>query len=158
MLCYALGCCNFLFALRNCREVGEAMAAPQVLPEVTYAVRLPTAHPIHENFRVRLFQQMLQGPLDDPDCVANLGELMYQVSHVVSGRYAEAEQPKKSASIPPAQTPSLSAEAIWGRSSPGIAVQNRKACCTGATRWLAQQHQGNLFENPWGGCLQQPCS
>ena len=56
------------------------MAALQVLPEVTYAVRLPTAHPIHENFRVCLFQQMLQGPLDDPDCVANLGELMYQVS------------------------------------------------------------------------------
>lgn len=62
------------------------MAAPQVLPEVTYAVRLPTAHPIHENFRVRLFQQMLQGPLDGPDCVANLGELMYQVRRVTPAR------------------------------------------------------------------------
>ena len=69
---------------------------------MTYAVRLPTAHPIHENFRVRLFQQMLQGPLDDPDCVANLGELMYQVSRLVSGRYAKAEQPEQLASNPPA--------------------------------------------------------
>ena len=57
-----------------------ATAALQVRPEVTYAVRLPTAHPIYENFRVRLFQQMFLGPLEGPDCVANLGELMYQVS------------------------------------------------------------------------------
>ena len=94
-------------------------AAPQVLPEVTYAVRLPTAHPIHENFRVRLFQQMLQGPLDDPDCVANLGELMYQVTRAVPGTQ---RQPEQLASMPPAQTKPLSAKSLWGQLSPGAAV------------------------------------
>lgn len=91
------------------------MAAPQVLPEVTYAVRLPTAHPIHENFRVRLFQQMLQGPLNGPDCVANLGELMYQVRRVTPGTQ---RPPQRSAGTALAQTGALSANNLEGCSCP----------------------------------------
>jgi len=48
----------------------------------TYAVRQPTAHPIHEHFRVQTFARLLAG-----DAVANaglLGECMYQ-SHASYG-------------------------------------------------------------------------
>lgn len=51
----------------------------QISEEVTYAVRQPTAHAINENHRVRCFRQMLLGPLDTPEQLMNLGDLMYQV-------------------------------------------------------------------------------
>jgi L-arabinokinase len=47
----------------------------EVDPDVTYAVRQPTAHPVYEHFRLRAFSRLLAG-----DAVANgplLGELMY---------------------------------------------------------------------------------
>jgi len=49
-------------------------------------VRQPTAHAINENHRVRCFRQMLLGPLESPEQLMNLGDLMYQVltlSHVL---------------------------------------------------------------------------
>lgn len=52
----------------------------QISEEVVYAVRQPTAHAINENHRVRCFRQMLLGPLDTPDHLLNLGDLMYQVT------------------------------------------------------------------------------
>ena len=51
----------------------------QISEEVTYAVRLPTAHAINENHRVRCFRQMLLGPLETSEQLMNLGDLMYQV-------------------------------------------------------------------------------
>ena len=51
----------------------------QISEEVTYAVRQPTAHAINENHRVRCFRQMLLGPLETPEQLMNLGDLMYQV-------------------------------------------------------------------------------
>jgi len=42
-------------------------------------VRQPTAHAINENHRVRCFRQMLLGPLESPEQLMNLGDLMYQV-------------------------------------------------------------------------------
>lgn len=51
----------------------------QISEEVSYAVRQPTAHAIYENHRVRCFRQMLLGPLDTPEQLLNLGDLMYQV-------------------------------------------------------------------------------
>lgn len=53
----------------------------QISEELTYAVRQPTAHAINENHRVRCFRQMLLGPLDTPEQLMNLGDLMYQVTH-----------------------------------------------------------------------------
>ena len=53
----------------------------QISEEVTYAVRQPTAHAINENHRVRCFRQMLLGPLETPEQLMNLGDLMYQVTH-----------------------------------------------------------------------------
>lgn len=50
----------------------------RVEPEQIYAVRRPTAHPIYEHHRVRLFRALLQRrPLDD-ETLRLLGELMYQ--------------------------------------------------------------------------------
>ena len=49
----------------------------RVDPEVTYAVRQPTAHPIFENFRVRAFAELLQSPPNERRREL-LGELMYQ--------------------------------------------------------------------------------
>lgn len=42
-----------------------------------YAVRAPTAHPVHEHFRVRSFASLLTGSITDHAC-SLLGELMYQ--------------------------------------------------------------------------------
>lgn len=55
---------------------GTTDSVTTVDPARTYAVRQPTAHPIHEHFRVRAFGRLLQG-----DALANaelLGECMYQ--------------------------------------------------------------------------------
>lgn len=58
----------------------------QVEAGTTYLVRQPTAHPVHENWRVRSFRQLLRatadatgGSGDDSEQLAMLGELMYQV-------------------------------------------------------------------------------
>jgi L-arabinokinase len=42
----------------------------------TYAVRQPTAHPIHEHARVKKFAELLEGRLDDT-ILHEMGELMY---------------------------------------------------------------------------------
>ncbi|HEX2186771.1 MAG TPA: GHMP kinase, partial [Chloroflexota bacterium] len=49
-----------------------------VEPGRTYAVRAPTAHPIFEHHRVRLFRALLQGGSPDDERLGLLGELMYQ--------------------------------------------------------------------------------
>jgi galactokinase len=60
------------------RYTGSTDAVTRVEPARTYAVRLPTAHPIYEHHRVRLFRALLQaGPLGD-EHVRLLGELMHQ--------------------------------------------------------------------------------
>ena len=56
----------------------------QISEDVNYAVRQPTAHAINENHRVRCFRQMLLGPLETPEQLMNLGDLMYQVCCVTS--------------------------------------------------------------------------
>jgi galactokinase len=44
-----------------------------------YPVRAATAHPIEENFRVQLFEQLLKIDHNlSVDCLSNLGELMFQ--------------------------------------------------------------------------------
>jgi galactokinase len=47
-------------------------------PARTYAVRQPTAHPIYENQRVRLFRALLQQRPLTTETLTLLGELMYQ--------------------------------------------------------------------------------
>jgi galactokinase len=47
-------------------------------PERTYAVRQPTAHPIYEHHRVRLFRSLLTQPIVSEEQLCLLGELMYQ--------------------------------------------------------------------------------
>jgi L-arabinokinase len=42
----------------------------------TYAIRAPAMHPIYENFRVRQFAELLQGPLSQNEKIT-LGQLMY---------------------------------------------------------------------------------
>ena len=49
----------------------------RVAPERNYAVRVPTAHPVYENLRVRLFSELLQGLLNE-ERMKLAGELMYQ--------------------------------------------------------------------------------
>ncbi len=59
------------------RYTGITDRVTKVDPERTYAVRQPTAHPIHEHHRVRLFRAILGGDVD-AEGLALLGELMYQ--------------------------------------------------------------------------------
>jgi len=56
------------------RYGGFTDAVTQIDPDQTYAVRVPTAHPIYEHFRVQCFAQLLA----QPSSLHLLGELMYQ--------------------------------------------------------------------------------
>ncbi len=49
----------------------------KICPEQSYAVLKPTAHPIYEHFRVRVFRELLNNDLN-MDTRVLLGELMYQ--------------------------------------------------------------------------------
>ncbi|PSC73262.1 L-arabinokinase-like isoform X1 [Micractinium conductrix] len=60
-------------------------AATQIDPAQTYAVRTPAGHPVHENFRVHAFRQVLAAPPGGPEQLEVLGELMRQ-SHASYSR------------------------------------------------------------------------
>ena len=59
------------------RYAGTTDSVTRVAAGKRYAVRVPTRHPIHENFRVRAFAEILQGELNDAR-MQSLGELMYE--------------------------------------------------------------------------------
>src|SRR5215813_368560 len=59
------------------RYKGTTDAVTRVAPERSYAVRVPTAHPIYEHHRVRLFAELLQGKINE-ERMKLAGELMYQ--------------------------------------------------------------------------------
>jgi len=63
------------------RYGGSTDRVTHIDPEQSYAVRQPTAHPIYEHHRVRLFRALLSHPGSATNNLALLGELMYQ-SHV----------------------------------------------------------------------------
>jgi galactokinase len=54
---------------------GTTDAVTTIDPEKVYAVRMPTTHAIYENFRVKIFSEILNRP--NPD-LKLLGELMFQ--------------------------------------------------------------------------------
>jgi len=55
---------------------GTTDSVTRVDPNQSYAVRLPTAHPIHENARVRRFATLLEADPNEP-AWREMGELMY---------------------------------------------------------------------------------
>ncbi len=55
---------------------GTTDPVTRVDPNQTYAVRRPTAHPIHENARVRRFATLLEADPNEP-ALREMGELMY---------------------------------------------------------------------------------
>ena len=70
---------------------GTTDLVTRVDPERIYAVRVPTAHPIYEHFRVRAFAELLTEPLTERR-LELLGELMYQshASYSACGLGSEA--------------------------------------------------------------------
>ncbi|HEX8850491.1 MAG TPA: galactokinase family protein [Gemmatimonadaceae bacterium] len=70
--------------LERYHDTGDSVT--RVDPARTYAVGQPTAHPIHEHHRVRLFRALLEAETSAPDEERRLllGELMYQ-SHASYG-------------------------------------------------------------------------
>jgi L-arabinokinase len=60
------------------RYGGTTDRVTTILPERRYPVRQPTAHPIYEHHRVRLFRALLTGPPLNDERLRLLGELMYQ--------------------------------------------------------------------------------
>ena len=58
------------------QEKGVTDLVRQVLPDKRYAVRIPTAHPIYENARVRRFAKLLKSPVGKRQ-FRLLGDLMY---------------------------------------------------------------------------------
>jgi galactokinase len=59
------------------RYKGTTDSVTRVAPERSYAVRVPTAHPIYEHNRVRVFAELLQGEINE-ERMKLAGELMYQ--------------------------------------------------------------------------------
>jgi galactokinase len=59
------------------RYKGTTDTVTRVAPERGYAVRVPTAHPIYEHHRVRLFAELLRGEINE-ERMRLAGELMYQ--------------------------------------------------------------------------------
>jgi galactokinase len=59
------------------RYKGMTDTVTRVETERGYAVRVPTAHPIYEHSRVRLFAELLRGEIS-PERMKLAGELMYQ--------------------------------------------------------------------------------
>src|SRR5262245_42576772 len=59
------------------RYKGTTDAVTRVASERDYAVRVPTAHPIYEHHRVRLFGELLRGEINE-ERMRLAGELMYQ--------------------------------------------------------------------------------
>ena len=70
---------------------GTTDAVTRVAPELSYAVRVPTAHPIYEHHRVRLFAELLREDINE-ERVMLAGELMYQshASYSACGLGSEA--------------------------------------------------------------------
>ena len=66
------------------RYAGITDTVTQVDPARSYSVRQPTAHPIHEHHRVRLFRSLLETGAAAEEQRRLLGELMYQ-SHASYG-------------------------------------------------------------------------
>ena len=66
-----------------------AVSSWQVDPRTTYLVRQPTGHPIHENWRVELFRQLLTLPSLGPEQLKLLGEIMYQVLTLMQAPYLQ---------------------------------------------------------------------
>jgi len=59
------------------RFQGTTDSVAQIKPERSYAVRLPTAHPVYENHRVRRFAELIAEPSSEGQ-FESLGELMCQ--------------------------------------------------------------------------------
>jgi L-arabinokinase len=59
------------------RYKGATDKVTRVAPECGYAVRVPTAHPIYEHHRVRLFAELLSVEINE-ERMRLAGELMYQ--------------------------------------------------------------------------------
>jgi len=59
------------------RYKGTTDTVTRVSAERDYAVRVPTAHPIYEHHRVRIFEELLRGEINDERMIL-AGELMYQ--------------------------------------------------------------------------------
>lgn len=60
------------------RYAGSTDIVTRIDPQRTYAIRQPTAHPIYEHHRVRLFRSLItQRPISTEQLIL-LGELMYQ--------------------------------------------------------------------------------
>lgn len=60
------------------RYGGSTDTATAIDPARRYAVRQPTAHPIYEHHRVRIFRSLLQNAPPGDEQLSLLGELMYQ--------------------------------------------------------------------------------
>jgi galactokinase len=63
------------------RYDGTTDVITKIDPQRTYAIRQPTAHPIYEHHRVRLFRALLETSPATAEQLTLLGELMYQ-SHI----------------------------------------------------------------------------
>jgi galactokinase len=60
------------------RYGGSTDTVTRIDPTRVYSVRQPTAHPIYEHQRVRLFRALLSQPVINEEPLSLLGELMYQ--------------------------------------------------------------------------------
>src|SRR5262249_61723491 len=87
------------------RYKGTTDSVTRVAPERSYAVRVPTAHPIYEHHRVRLFAELLQGKINE-ERMKLAGEMIYQTHAGCSGRGLGSPGPPRNSQV-------------WRRARPG---------------------------------------
>jgi L-arabinokinase len=131
------------------RFPGWSDAATAVEPERIYPVRRPTAHPVHEHFRVRAFARLLEG--GGLESAPLLGELMYQSHASYSACGLGSEGTDRLVELSRAMGPSrgiYGAKITGGGSGGTVAILGRRDA-EGAVRELAGRYARETGYQPY---------
>lgn len=134
-------------------------AITRVDPARTYAVWQPTAHPIMEHHRVRLFAQLIARPQIDDEAASLLGELMYQshASYSACGLGSTATDALVTAVRRYGPAHGLYGAKITGGGSGGtVAVLGRPQAADLVAQIAAEYGSGLLFSGSSDGAATSP--
>jgi galactokinase len=129
-------------------ETGDTVT--RVVPEREYAVRVPAAHPVYENHRVKLFRTLLAGAISS-QTLELLGDLMYQshASYSACGLGCEATDLLVSLVREAGPGRGLYGAKITGGGSGGtVAILARRGART-AVESIAEKYAGRTGHKPY---------
>lgn len=117
-------------------------------PDKEYAIKLPTAHPVFEHFRVQTFRELLTSDTDDSSKL--LGELMYQshASYSACGLGSDGTDEIVSLVRQAGMESGLYGAKITGGGSGGTVAVLGKADAESAVREIACQYEKKSGHKP----------